>query len=136
MPPDQIVYAGSYPLLFDPPDDAPAGALADLLTEALAANVAAHGSAPIITVVPGLGIFAAGDTWKESDTARHVYLDCLRVAEAADAISGARPGAPTSYLVLILAGLIAPTTRSAMGLLVSLRTNQDTPQRPFGALAA
>jgi NAD(P)-dependent dehydrogenase (short-subunit alcohol dehydrogenase family) len=91
MTPDQIVYAGSFPLVFDPPDDTSVEALPDLLAEALDANVAAHGSAPIITVVPGLGIFAAGDTWKESDTARHVYLDCLRVAEAADAIGRVRP---------------------------------------------
>jgi NAD(P)-dependent dehydrogenase (short-subunit alcohol dehydrogenase family)/rhamnose utilization protein RhaD (predicted bifunctional aldolase and dehydrogenase) len=90
MTPDQIVYAGSFPLLFDPPNGLAAEAVPDLLAEALAANVAAHGTAPIITVVPGLGIFAAGDTWKESDTARHVYLDCLRVAEAADAIGRVR----------------------------------------------
>jgi sorbitol-6-phosphate 2-dehydrogenase len=46
--------------------------------------------APIITVVPGLGIFAAGDTWREVDTARHIYLDCLRVYEAADALGAVR----------------------------------------------
>jgi rhamnose utilization protein RhaD (predicted bifunctional aldolase and dehydrogenase)/NAD(P)-dependent dehydrogenase (short-subunit alcohol dehydrogenase family) len=90
MTPDQIVYAGSFPLLFDPPEHTPTEAVADLLAEALAGNVASHGTAPIVTVVPGLGIFAAGDTWKESDTARHVYLDCLRVAEAADAIGRVR----------------------------------------------
>lgn len=86
MTPDQIVYSGSFPLLFDPPADARIEDIPTLLAEALQANIEAHGIAPIITVVPGLGIFAAGETWKEVDTARHVYLDCLRVSEAADSI--------------------------------------------------
>jgi hypothetical protein len=90
MTPDQIVYAGSFPLLFEPPEDLEPHEVPALLAEALEANIAAHGAPPIITVVPGLGIFAAGDTWKESDTARHVTLDCLRVAEAADAIGRVR----------------------------------------------
>ena len=90
MTPDQIVYAGSFPLLFEPPDDVAPRAVPALLAEALGANVAAHATPPIVTVVPGLGIFAAGETWKESDTARHVYLDCLRVSEAADAIGRVR----------------------------------------------
>lgn len=88
--PDQIVYSGSFPLLFDPPIDAPLHDIPDLLRAALHANTAAHGVAPIITVVPGLGIFAVGDTWKEVDTARHIYIDCLRVYEAADALGGIR----------------------------------------------
>jgi NAD(P)-dependent dehydrogenase (short-subunit alcohol dehydrogenase family)/rhamnose utilization protein RhaD (predicted bifunctional aldolase and dehydrogenase) len=90
MTPDQIVYSGSFPLLFDPPRDAPLEDIPRLLAKALAANVEAHGTPPIITVVPGLGIFAAGDTWKEVDTARHVYLDCLRVYEGADALGRVR----------------------------------------------
>lgn len=90
MTPDQIVYAGSFPLLFHVPDEAtPEGLAARLRTE-LEALVAQRGVAPTITVVPGLGIFAAGETWKEADTARHVYLDCLRVAEGADALGRVR----------------------------------------------
>jgi NAD(P)-dependent dehydrogenase (short-subunit alcohol dehydrogenase family)/rhamnose utilization protein RhaD (predicted bifunctional aldolase and dehydrogenase) len=90
MTPDQIVYSGSFPLLFDPPADVAIEDIPALLKAALAANIEAHGVAPIITVVPGLGIFAAGDTWKEVDTARHIYLDCLRVYESADAIGRVR----------------------------------------------
>ncbi len=90
MTPDQIVYSGSFPLLFDPPADVAIAAVAGLLQSALDANIAEHGVAPIVTVVPGLGIFAAGDTWKEVDTARHIYLDCLRVYESADAIGRVR----------------------------------------------
>ena len=57
----------------------PAEAIPALLREDLAQNVAEHGTPPIITVVPGLGIFAAGDTYKEADLARHIYLDAMRV---------------------------------------------------------
>jgi rhamnose utilization protein RhaD (predicted bifunctional aldolase and dehydrogenase)/NAD(P)-dependent dehydrogenase (short-subunit alcohol dehydrogenase family) len=90
MTPDQIVYSGSFPLLFDPPGDVAIEDIPALLKAALAANIEAHGVVPIITVVPGLGVFAAGDTWKEVDTARHIYLDCLRVYESADAIGRVR----------------------------------------------
>ncbi|HZW00843.1 MAG TPA: SDR family NAD(P)-dependent oxidoreductase, partial [Candidatus Deferrimicrobium sp.] len=90
MSPDQIVYAGSFPLYFDPPADAPAEAIPALLREDLAQNIAEHGTPPIITVVPGLGIFSAGDTLKEADLARHVYLDAMRVAEGADALGRVR----------------------------------------------
>jgi NAD(P)-dependent dehydrogenase (short-subunit alcohol dehydrogenase family)/rhamnose utilization protein RhaD (predicted bifunctional aldolase and dehydrogenase) len=90
MTPDQIVYSGSFPLLFDPPAEVALDDVPGQLTAALEANVEAHGVAPIVTVVPGLGLFAAGDTWKEVDTARHVYLDCLRVYEGADALGRVR----------------------------------------------
>jgi NAD(P)-dependent dehydrogenase (short-subunit alcohol dehydrogenase family)/rhamnose utilization protein RhaD (predicted bifunctional aldolase and dehydrogenase) len=90
MTPDQIVYSGSFPLLFEPPSDVAPEDVPALLRDALEANTEAHGVAPVITVVPGLGIFAAGDSWKEVDTARHVYLDCLRVYEGADALGRVR----------------------------------------------
>ena len=90
MTPDQIVYSGSFPLLFDPPADVDPAEAPALLTDALAAHVEQHGAQPIITVVPGLGIFAAGDSWKGVSTAREVYLDCLRVYEGADALGRVR----------------------------------------------
>lgn len=90
MTPDQIVYSGSFPLLFDPPADIEPAAAPTLLGEALEEHLEAHGAKPIITVVPGLGIFAAGDSWKGVDTARDVYLDCLRVYEGADALGRVR----------------------------------------------
>ena len=90
MTPDQIVYSGSFPLLYDPPADVAPEDVPGQLAEALAANVEAHGATPIVTVVPGLGVFAAGGSWKEIDTARDVYLDCLRVYEGADALGHVR----------------------------------------------
>ncbi len=90
LSPDQIVYAGSFPLFFDPPAEVAPEAIPVLLREELAQNVADHGTPPIITVVPGLGLFAAGDTHKEADLARHIYLDAMRVSEGADALGRVR----------------------------------------------
>ena len=91
MTPDQIVYTGSWPLLFDvPPEIAPDDVGAKLGAR-LAAHAASHGALPIVVIVPGLGLFAAGDAWEQASTARHVYLDSLRVARGAIALGGHRP---------------------------------------------
>jgi NAD(P)-dependent dehydrogenase (short-subunit alcohol dehydrogenase family) len=90
MTPDQIVYAGSFPLLVDLAPDTPADEVTSRLRAGLEALEAERRARPIITVVPGLGIFAAGETWREADTARHIFLDAMRVAEGADAIGGVR----------------------------------------------
>lgn len=89
LTPDQIVYAGSFPLVLDVIDlDPDAMGLAAL--RAIEAHVAAHGAEPVVVVVPGLGLFAVGDTWAEADTARHIYLDALRVGEVANRLGGVR----------------------------------------------
>ncbi len=90
LTPDQIVYTGSWPLLLEVPDDAPPADARQLLRQRLDAHVAAHGAAPIVIVVPGCGLFAAGDTWAQADTARHVFLDALRVGEGALTLGGVR----------------------------------------------
>ena len=89
LTPDQIVYAGSWPLLLDF-DGVEASGAGPLAAANLAAHVDAHGEAPIIVVVPGAGLFALGDSWAEADTARHIYLDALRVGEAANRLGGVR----------------------------------------------
>jgi rhamnose utilization protein RhaD (predicted bifunctional aldolase and dehydrogenase)/NAD(P)-dependent dehydrogenase (short-subunit alcohol dehydrogenase family) len=89
LTPDQIVYAGSWPLLLDVPVDVVPDDVPALLRERLAEHVAAHGT-PIIVVVPGLGLFATGGTWDQADTARHVYRDALRVAQGALCLGGVR----------------------------------------------
>lgn len=90
LTPDQIVYTGSWPLLLDLPPEIAPDDVPSFLRERLAAHVASFGSLPIVVVVPGLGLFAAGDTWDQASTARHVYLDSLRVARGAIALGGVR----------------------------------------------
>ena len=90
LTPDQIVYTGSWPLVVDVHGDMAPDDVARLVTEQLARHVAAHGAPPIVVVVPGLGLFAAGDSWDQASTARHVYLDSLRVAAGAIALGGVR----------------------------------------------
>jgi rhamnose utilization protein RhaD (predicted bifunctional aldolase and dehydrogenase) len=92
--PDQIVYTGSWPMVLDIGDagagDAGADGLADLTRRAVDAFEASRGVAPIVTVVPGLGLFATGDRPAQAETARDIYLDMLRVAEGADRLGGVR----------------------------------------------
>ncbi len=89
LTPDQIVYAGSFPLVLEAheasPEDLPA-----LAGERLRTHLEAGHPAPIVVVVPGFGLFAVGDTWAEADTARHIYLDALRVGEAANRLGSVR----------------------------------------------
>jgi rhamnose utilization protein RhaD (predicted bifunctional aldolase and dehydrogenase)/NAD(P)-dependent dehydrogenase (short-subunit alcohol dehydrogenase family) len=87
--PDQIVYTGSWPLLLDVEGVAPA-ALGAHAAERLAEHTAATGGAAVVAVVPGVGLFAVGDSWAQADTARHVYLDMLRVAAGATRLGGIR----------------------------------------------
>ena len=90
LTPDQIVYAGSNPLLLDLPAAADPGGLPALVRERMEAHLAAAGAVPIIVVVPGLGLFAVGDTWAQADTARHIYLDALRVGAGANRLGAVR----------------------------------------------
>ena len=87
--PDQIVYSGSWPLWLDldgvRPQSMPA-----VVEERLAAHRRERGGAPIVVVSPGIGLFAVGETWAEADTARHVYLDMLRVGAGAARLGGVR----------------------------------------------
>jgi len=89
LTPDQIVYSGSAPLLLDL-EDVAAAEIPAAATDALASHVEAHGESPIVVVVPGIGMFAVGDSWAQADTARHIYLDALRVGEAAIRLGGVR----------------------------------------------
>jgi len=94
LTPDQIVYAGSWPLLLDP---LPAGGPVerqDALRRALEDHRATAGAEPSIVVAAGLGVFGVGDTPGEAATARDLYLDAWHVGRGADRLGGARPMAP------------------------------------------
>lgn len=79
--PDQIVYAGSFPLVLSDG--------ADVAAE-LAAFRSAHGKDPVVAVVPGLGAAAVGDSEKSAQTALDVYVDALLVARAANQLGRVR----------------------------------------------
>ena len=88
--PDQIVYAGSWPLWIEPAVDDEAG-LDALVAAAVAAYVATRGERPIIVVVAGVGVFAVGGTPRQAETAREIYLDATRVGRGALRLGGVRP---------------------------------------------
>ena len=92
LTPDQIVYAGSRPLLLDP---VPAAMDADTLAVGVLTAVERferdRGYKPTVVVVPSLGTFAAGASIRQAETARDTYLDAVRVASLAAALGGIRP---------------------------------------------
>lgn len=100
LTPDQIVYAGSWPLLVGagPVGPAGVGAGADGFAEALHTRLAEHVAStherPAIIVVDGLGLFAVAGSTDLAATVRDVYLDAMRVGEGATRLGGIRPLAP------------------------------------------
>jgi len=85
--PDQIVYAGSLPLVFTPSEG---GDVLAELTAALADYRGRHGRDPIVTVVPGRVAFAAGADLNAARTALLTFTDALRVARDANRIGTVR----------------------------------------------
>jgi len=91
LTPDQIVYAGSFPLVVELAADASADQVVDTLARAIAERRASGAGEPIVVMVPGLGLFAAGETYALADTAREVYLDAIGVSVDAHRLGGVRP---------------------------------------------
>ena len=87
--PDQIVYAGSFPLV---PElgDVPLDGVRAATAAAVATFTAEHGTGPIVAVVPGVGLFATGDSAGQAATARDVYLDMVRTGATALRLGGVR----------------------------------------------
>ena len=79
--PDQIVYAGSFPVVLESGDDV-AAKVADFR--------AGRGVSPIVAVAPGLASFAVGESEKQAATALGVYVDALTVGEAASRLGRVR----------------------------------------------
>ncbi len=82
--PDQIVYAGSLPVLLRGDDDD------DAVDKAVAQFRAAHGRSPIVAVVPQTAAFAVGDSEQSARNALDTYRDALRVARDADLLGRVR----------------------------------------------
>jgi rhamnose utilization protein RhaD (predicted bifunctional aldolase and dehydrogenase) len=93
LTPDQIVYAGSWPLVIgEIPGDGEAAVAA--LETALAERATQDVDPPIIVLVAGVGLFATGDTARQAATARTLYLDAMRTAAGAHRLGGVRPLGP------------------------------------------
>jgi rhamnose utilization protein RhaD (predicted bifunctional aldolase and dehydrogenase) len=96
LTPDQIVYAGSWPLWLEPNElngsveSEESVAVDDGLRDRLRAHVAATGAAPSVVLVAGLGLFVVADSEKFAATAREVILDAMRVAQGAVRLGGVR----------------------------------------------
>ncbi len=82
--PDQIVYAGSLPVLLRTGDDA------DAVDQAVAQFRALHGRSPIIAVVPEVAACAVGDSDRAARNALDTYRDALRVGRDAERLGGVR----------------------------------------------
>jgi rhamnose utilization protein RhaD (predicted bifunctional aldolase and dehydrogenase)/NAD(P)-dependent dehydrogenase (short-subunit alcohol dehydrogenase family) len=92
LTPDQIVYAGSRPLVLDPIEaTADADALAASVLAAVERFEGDKGYRPAAVVVPNLGLFAAGASIRQAETVRDVYLDSVRVATLAARLGGIHP---------------------------------------------
>jgi len=93
--PDQIVYAGSWPLWLDTRAVATAdGSLDRAVADAVAAHVVTTGVSPVIVVAEGVGVLATGSGPRAAETARLLYLDAVRVGRGALALGGVRALAP------------------------------------------
>jgi len=90
LTPDQIVYCYSYPLWFEPREQEAPDALIPRLRSAIAQHKEKTGSAPLIILVQGLGMFAAGDDFAQADAARLVYIDAIKVMSGARRMGGIR----------------------------------------------
>jgi len=91
LTPDQIVYAGSRPLVVETAVGASAEDLVENLQAALAARAAIPAEPPVVVLIAGLGLFAVGDTWAQADLMRQVYLDAMAVSVDAHRLGGIRP---------------------------------------------
>ncbi|MEK6720103.1 MAG: class II aldolase/adducin family protein [Chloroflexota bacterium] len=95
LTPDQIVYAGSWPLLIDTPPSDGAAAVTGLEAR-LAERSRQQLPAPIIVLVAGLGLVAVGATHGQADVARTLFLDAMRIAAGAHRLGGVRPLEPAA----------------------------------------
>ncbi len=95
LTPDQIVYAGSHPLVLDSFAGVADAEVLPRLQRALAARASVTTEPPIIVVAPGLGLFAIAEAHRQAETARDVFLDAMRVSIGAHRFGGVRPLADT-----------------------------------------
>jgi rhamnose utilization protein RhaD (predicted bifunctional aldolase and dehydrogenase)/NAD(P)-dependent dehydrogenase (short-subunit alcohol dehydrogenase family) len=100
LTPDQIVYAGSYPLVVELPKEALADQQVAAVQRAVAERRSSDVGDPTVVVVRGLGLFAVGDSYAQASTVREVYLDAIGVCAEAHRLGGVRPLADKERLFI------------------------------------
>jgi rhamnose utilization protein RhaD (predicted bifunctional aldolase and dehydrogenase)/NAD(P)-dependent dehydrogenase (short-subunit alcohol dehydrogenase family) len=88
LSPDQIVYCNSFPLWFEAVSGEGETALLERLRAAVTEHRSRTGFHPKQVIVPGVGIFCAGDDPSGADNCRLVYLDAVRVMTGAARLGG------------------------------------------------
>ncbi len=88
MTPDQLVYCRTFPLWFECPADEPADATLHRLRKEIAAHTQKTRFAPLVVLVPGLGLFAIGDDAAGAQTVKVVYQDAIKVMAGASRLGG------------------------------------------------
>jgi len=96
LSPDQIVYANSFPLWFEPKNAEDEDSLIGRLRDAMNQHFKEKCFLPKIVLVQNVGLFAVGDDFKMANTAREVYLDAIKVMAGATRLGGGPAG--VSYL--------------------------------------
>ncbi len=86
--PHQVFYCGGFPLWFEPREDESRKQTIDRLGEAVGDYRDNHGGPPIIVLVRGLGMFAAGDDYAQAEVACSVYKDSVKAMAGAAALGG------------------------------------------------
>jgi rhamnose utilization protein RhaD (predicted bifunctional aldolase and dehydrogenase)/NAD(P)-dependent dehydrogenase (short-subunit alcohol dehydrogenase family) len=94
LTPDQIVYAGSFPLVLEAVEPSDPDRTLEAMNRSIAARAAAGEAPPAVVIVPRLGLFAIGDSYAQAETVQQVYLDATAVATEAHRLGGVRPLAP------------------------------------------
>jgi rhamnose utilization protein RhaD (predicted bifunctional aldolase and dehydrogenase) len=94
LTPDQIVYAGSWPLWLGSIESGDPDTVVALLRTRIDAHAAATGATPSVVVAAGIGLFIAAQNERFAATARDVILDAMQVARGATRLGGVRVLAP------------------------------------------
>ena len=95
LTPDQIVYAGPWPMVYEPDASVSPVDQVARLREAIKAHKSAHaGTPPQVILAKGLGLFAAGDDVAGAETVRAVFSNAMEVMALAEGIGGVRAMGP------------------------------------------
>jgi NAD(P)-dependent dehydrogenase (short-subunit alcohol dehydrogenase family) len=82
------VYCGSFPLWFAPQANEDEAVLIERLRGAIDQHKERTRFAPKVVLIEGIGLFAAGDDFKQASTVRDVYLDAVKVMAGATRLGG------------------------------------------------